>query len=354
MKQATEISRIAPPLLAWYHGHRRRLPFREAPTPYRIWVSEIMLQQTRMEAALPYYERFIAELPDAAALAACGEERLHKLWQGLGYYSRARNLQKAAKIVVQQYGGKLPADYGALLALPGIGPYTAGAIASIAFGLPELAVDGNVLRVFSRLLAFEQEVDSPAAKKTLAAAAAEAMPQNAPGDYNQALMELGALVCTPGKPLCAACPLAGLCRAREKGAEALLPRRAAKKEKRETPVCILLLRRGEEYLVRRRESGLLAGMWEPPLFEEKLTKAEARRRLQALLPGAVLGGPLPRSEHIFTHRVWKMYGWAGSVPPGALPGGWQAATGAELAARYALPSAFRAYLPTQADRKLLL
>lgn len=338
---------IAAPLLAWYHENRRPLPFREDPTPYRVWVSEIMLQQTRMETVLPYYERFTAELPDAAALAACGEERLHKLWQGLGYYSRARNLQSAAKLVAEQYDGALPADYDALLALPGIGHYTAGAIASIAFGLPHLAVDGNVLRVFSRLLACEGEVDSPAVKNELTAAAATALPEDAPGDFNQALMELGALVCTPGDPNCNGCPLREDCRARQMGIQASLPRRTAKKTKKTVPVCILLLRREGKYIIRRRQAGgLLAGLWEPPLFEGRMNKTQAAARLAALLSGTVLGQPLPASEHVFTHRVWKMYGWAGQVPPGtALPEGWLAVTAGELARIYAVPRAFKAYLP---------
>ena len=189
---------IAPPLLAWFYKNQRSLPFRTQPSPYRVWVSEIMLQQTRVAAALPYYERFMAELPPPADLADCPPDRLDKLWEGLGYYSRVRNLQKAARIVCGQYGGQLPADYEALRALPGVGDYTAGAIASISFGLPVPAVDGNVLRVFSRLYADGGDVTSPAVKRAFTARVMEHQPQDKPGDYNQALMELGALVCLPG------------------------------------------------------------------------------------------------------------------------------------------------------------
>ena len=186
---------ISPALLDWFYKNQRSLPFRTDPSPYHVWLSEIMLQQTRVSAALPYYQRFLAALPDIPALAACGEEKLHKLWEGLGYYSRVRNLQKAARIVCEQYGGQLPADYDALRALPGIGDYTAGAIASISFGIPVPAVDGNVLRVFSRLYNDPGIITEPAVKKAFTARVMEHQPPDAAGDYNQALMELGALVC---------------------------------------------------------------------------------------------------------------------------------------------------------------
>ena len=184
---------IAPALLDWFYKNRRILPFREDPTPYHVWLSEVMLQQTRVSAVLPYYERFLAALPDIPALAACDEEKLHKLWEGLGYYSRVRNLQKAAEIVCEQYGGQLPADYAALRALPGIGDYTAGAIASISFGIPVPAVDGNVLRVFSRLYNDPGVITDPKVKKAFTARVMEHQPPEKAGDYNQALMELGAL-----------------------------------------------------------------------------------------------------------------------------------------------------------------
>ena len=228
---------ISPALLHWFHANHRILPFRSDPTPYHVWLSEIMLQQTRVSAALPYYERFLAALPDIPALAACEEEKLHKLWEGLGYYSRVRNLQKAAKLVCAQYGGELPADYDALRALPGIGDYTAGAIASISFGLPVPAVDGNVLRVFSRLYNDDRLITDPKVKRAFTARVMEHQPPAAPGDYNQALMELGALVCVPnGAPLCAQCPLAHLCAAHAAGTALTLPRKAPPKARRIEPV----------------------------------------------------------------------------------------------------------------------
>ena len=221
---------IAPALLEWFYRNQRILPFRTDPSPYHVWLSEIMLQQTRVSAALPYYERFLAALPDIPALAACEEEKLHKLWEGLGYYSRVRNLQKAARIVCEEYGGELPADYDALRALPGIGDYTAGAIASISFGLAVPAVDGNVLRVFSRLYNDPGTITEPGVKKAFTARVMEHQPPEKAGDYNQALMELGALVCLPnGAPLCGQCPLAALCAARAAGTALELPRKAAPK-----------------------------------------------------------------------------------------------------------------------------
>ncbi len=339
---------IAGPLLAWYHQHRRILPFREDPSPYHIWVSEIMLQQTRVSAALPYYARFMQRLPSPAALAACSEDELHKLWQGLGYYNRARNMQKAAQILVAEHGGELPGDYEALLALPGIGEYTAGAIASIAFGLPQVAVDGNVLRVFSRLLGSHEDVSLPKTKKALAAEVKAQQPSAQPGDYNQALMELGALVCTPGTPKCGGCPLAALCEGNRLGIAASLPVLPAKKAKAETPLCVLVLHSpdGRVLLRRRPQKGLLAGLYEPFTLEGRLTKEQAQKELSARFPGSFLQAELPLAKHIFTHRIWQMYGWQGRLASTAAPGGAFLLAGAkELQEAYAIPGAFKAYLP---------
>ena len=235
---------IAPALLQWFGQNRRTLPFREDPTPYHVWVSEIMLQQTRVAAALPYYERFIRELPDIPALAACPTDRLDKLWEGLGYYRRVHSMQQAAQVVCREYGGQLPADYDKLLALPGVGPYTAGAIASIGFGLAVPAVDGNVLRVFARLYNDPSPITDPAVKKAFTRRVMDHQPPDAPGDYNQALMELGALVCLPGgAPLCGSCPLAGLCQGRRAGTARSLPCKPQPKPRRVVPVTVALVRR---------------------------------------------------------------------------------------------------------------
>ena len=319
---------ISPALLEWFYKNRRILPFREDPTPYHVWLSEIMLQQTRVSAALPYYERFLAALPDIPALAACEEEKLHKLWEGLGYYSRVRNLQKAAKIVCAQYGGQLPADYDALRALPGIGDYTAGAVASISFGIPVPAVDGNVLRVFSRLYNDPGVITEPAVKKAFTARVMEHQPPEKAGDYNQALMELGALVCVPnGAPLCEQCPLAHLCAARAAGTAPELPQKAKPKPRRIQPVTLALLESPEGFLLQQRpEKGLLAGLQAMGL-DVRGTRPEA----------------LPAAKHIFSHIEWHMGGIALQVPAQAAPAGCVWASREALKTTYTLPGAFKAY-----------
>lgn len=339
---------ISPALLNWFYANHRILPFRSDPTPYHVWLSEIMLQQTRVSAALPYYERFLAALPDIPALAACEEEKLHKLWEGLGYYSRVRNLQKAAKIVCEQYGGELPADYDALRALPGIGDYTAGAIASISFGLPVPAVDGNVLRVFSRLYNDDGLITDPKVKRAFTAHVMEHQPPAAPGDYNQALMELGALVCVPnGAPLCEQCPLAHLCQARAAGTALFLPRKAAPKARRIEPVTLAVVRSPAGVLFQQRpEKGLLAGLWQPVLWEnETLTPDEARARLAALgvtcTPDAAKA--LRPAKHIFSHIEWQMQGYLFAADTQPAPAGCVWAGPEQLAAEYTLPGAFKAY-----------
>lgn len=344
---------IAPALLDWFYASRRILPFREDPTPYHVWLSEIMLQQTRVSAALPYYERFLAALPDIPALAGCEEEKLHKLWEGLGYYSRVRNLQKAAKIVCAQYGGQLPADYNALLALPGIGEYTAGAIASISFGLPVPAVDGNVLRVFARLYNDPRLVTDPQVKREFTARVMEHQPPAKAGDYNQALMELGALVCLPnGAPLCEQCPLGTLCRARAAGTALSLPQKTPPKARRITPVTVaLVLNEGRVLLQQRPAKGLLAGLWQPVMWEDTtLTAAETAARLAALgldCTGAHFT-PLPAAKHIFTHIEWHQSGYFLTVPEQPAPAGCVWAGKEQLEAAYTLPGAFKVY------KKLLL
>ena len=228
------LDKIAKPLLKWFRARARSLPWRDDPRPYYVWVSEIMLQQTRVTAVLPYFSRFITALPDVRALAAVDDDALMKLWEGLGYYSRARNLKKAAIQVVEKHGGKIPRDFDALLSLPGVGRYTAGAIASIAFGQRTPAVDGNVLRVVSRLTASRKDILRDATKRAVENALTEIMPKDA-GLFNQAMMELGALVCLPRAARCEECPLASLCRAHAEGLESELPVKAAKRERRIEP-----------------------------------------------------------------------------------------------------------------------
>lgn len=336
---------IAQPLLHWFWANHRVLPFRSDPTPYHVWVSEIMLQQTRVAAAVPYYERFVQELPDIPALAACEEERLLKLWEGLGYYSRVRNLQKAAKIVCEQYGGQLPGDLAALKKLPGIGDYTAGAIASIGFGIPAPAVDGNVLRVFARLYNDEGDIMQPAVKAATTQKVMAQQPAEAPGDFNQALMELGALVCTPGQPDCATCPLQALCLGHQSGNPARLPQKAPKKARKkcELTLCLAQDAAGRWLLQKRGEQGVLAGLWQPPvLAEEALDEKKALAAAQKLLPAAVLLKEKPlKAKHIFTHLEWHMTAYVMAAPCTPPPEGCVWASPAQLEQEYTLPGAFK-------------
>ena len=332
-------------LLDWYDAGARVLPWRSDPQPYHVWLSEIMLQQTRVEAATPYFERFLAELPTIADLAAAPEEQLLKLWEGLGYYNRVRNLQKAARLVVEQYGGQLPADFDALLALPGIGRYSAGAIASIAFGISVPAVDGNVLRVISRVIESAEPISREETRRRMAAALADILPADRPGDFNQALMELGATVCLPnGAPRCERCPLGGICLAAQHGTTGQFPRKEAKKERRcEQRTVFVLLRRGQVALRRRPARGLLRGLWELPGTSGFLGEDEALGWLAAQgLSPAGAARPLGPAKHIFTHLEWQMQGWAIPVAGAGAPE-LCFVTPAQLAEEYCLPSAFRAY-----------
>ena len=346
-KEDTErMKRVVPGLLEWYHRNARALPWREQATPYRVWVSEIMLQQTRVEAVRPYYERFMAALPDFAALAAAPEEVLFKLWEGLGYYSRARNLQKTAKIVVEQYGGRMPDDHAALLALPGIGPYTAGAVASIAFGIPAAAVDGNVLRVLARVLCKEDNMQTPAVKKEAEELLPAVLPAGFPGDFNQAMMELGATVCVPGSPRCLVCPAAARCLGLERGKAAALPVRPPKKARKviERTVPVILSEKGV-LLRKRQETGLLAGLWEFPAADGRLEPEEITRLVETWGGRVSAIRRLEDSRHIFTHLEWRMTGYGLQVE-GFTPregGEWVWASAEGLRRDYALPSAYRAY-----------
>ena len=305
---------ITKPLLDWYDANRRVLPWREEPAPYNVWVSEIMLQQTRVEAVIPYYRRFLRELPDICALAAVSEERLLKLWEGLGYYSRARNLKKGAQQVMAEYNGMLPSEPELLLKIAGIGPYTAAAIASIAYGVKIPAVDGNLLRVYARLSGYEEDVRTPAAKKCAETAFLEIFPPGRAGEMNQALMDLGAMVCLPnGVPRCDECPVRIWCYAKSRNCVEKLPK---PKEKKERPVqkrTVLLIRKDGAVLVQQRpKKGLLAGMYEFPNPEGSLTEEEVMKYCggYGIRPCEITDiRPLAASRHIFTHLVWEMTGY---------------------------------------------
>lgn len=297
---------IPAPLLLWYQKNKRALPWRENPTPYRVWVSEIMLQQTRVEAAKEYYLRFVGCLPDVKALAGCEEEKLLKLWEGLGYYSRVRNMQRTAKILCGQWGGRFPEEEKALRALPGIGEYTAGAILSIAFGQPVPAVDGNVFRVMSRLTENPTDISEPRYKSYLKEKLSAVYPPAGQGcsDFTQALMELGALVCKPLSPACGQCPLFSLCRAAEHGTQARFPVLPEKKEKKRERVFVFVIETPAGIAVRRREAGVLKGMCEfpsVPVLEE--TPEEI---LKGWGMSAFTVEKSKKYVHIFTHIRWDM------------------------------------------------
>ena len=330
-----ELDQLPIPLLQWYHENARVLPWRSDPTPYHVWVSEIMLQQTRVAAVLGYYARFMEALPAVADLAAVEEDRLMKLWQGLGYYNRARNLQKAARQIVEEHGGVFPDTYEAIRALAGVGDYTAGAVASIAFGLPEPAVDGNVLRVVSRLTGDGGDITRPDVKKRMGAALREVIPLDAPGDFNQALMDLGAMVCLPnGEPLCPRCPARGFCAALREGRTAELPVKAAKKARRVEERTVFLIFYQKKVALRRRPAkGLLAGLWEYP---NELSPAPCPVEAAGLSDG-------PAGKHIFTHIEWRMASRMVEAASDRLPVGWVWADRDALEREYAVPNAFQAF-----------
>lgn len=259
------MNRLASKLLSWYQVNKRTPPWRDHPAAYAIWVSEIMLQQTRVETVIPYFEKWMRLFPTVHDLASASEQAVLAAWEGLGYYSRARNLHKAAKIVVEQYGGELPRDLNELARLPGIGRYTLGAIASIAFGMDVSALDGNIKRVYSRIFDIQEPVDSPAGEKLLWQLADDHLPKGHAGDYNQALMDLGAMICVPRNPRCLVCPVMELCQARANGTQNQRPARLPKKA---VPHVIhaaaVIIERGRVLLVQRPSTGLLGGMWEFP------------------------------------------------------------------------------------------
>lgn len=326
-------------LLAWYDRCARSLPWRGEGAPYRIWLSEVMLQQTQAETVKGYYARFLAAYPDVAALAAADEQAILKLWEGLGYYSRARNLHAAARIVAGELGGVFPGSAEGLRRLPGIGPYAANAIASIAYGEPVPALDGNQARVLARVLAWEEIVRTPF---DLLSPAAGLMDRARPGDYNQALMDLGAAICTPKSPKCDACPVAGHCRAFAEDAAPEYPHKRPPTVKKQQDRTILLMNENGKLLVRRRPQGLLGGLYEFVAVEGHF---DDRADLVAALEGLGFAGvrlirPLPEAKHVFTHLVWRMRGWQAECDAG--PEGY-AAVDREQLATLPFPSALRVY-----------
>jgi A/G-specific adenine glycosylase len=314
----------APALLSWYNERRRPLPWRASRDPYAVWVSEVMLQQTRVETVIPYWHRFLARFPDVAALASADLSDVLKAWEGLGYYGRARNLHRAAGEVVARHGGRLPDDAGALRALPGFGPYMAGAVASIAFGRPEPLVDGNVARVLTRLHGIDGAPARPAVRRRLWDLAREMVPAADPGGFNQALMELGATLCTPRAPRCGECPLADPCVARAEGRPEDYPARAPRRAVPHHDIAVGVVSRGGRLLVvRRPEGALLGGLWEFPggrLEPDETPEIAVVRTLKDrfglhLRPGGV---PLAPVAHAFTHRRVTLHPFACRAPRGTV------------------------------------
>ena len=305
------IERLIQPLLEWYPSHARVLPWREDASPYRVWVSEIMLQQTRVEAVKPYFERFLTALPDIASLAQCPQDRLLKLWEGLGYYNRARNMQAAARTVMEEYGGELPADFEALLKLKGIGNYTAGAIASIAYGIPVPAVDRNVLRILMCVSEDDSDIMKQSVKSEAERLLLPVIPKDNAAMLTQAMMELGATVCVPnGEPKCGECPWQKHCLAFAHQSFQSLPRKGKPKPRKIEEKTVLVIRDGEKVLLHRRpKKGLLAGMYEFPNLEGHLSREEVARYVEGLELLPLKIEPLEQAKHIFSHIEWQMTGY---------------------------------------------
>ncbi len=342
MENLELFSRLPAALLPWYQAHKRDLPWRLDRDPYHIWVSEIMLQQTRVEAVKGYYARFLEKLPTIEHLAIADDDLLHKLWEGLGYYTRVKNLKKAALVIMDRHSGQFPTDYMSVLALPGVGEYTAGAVCSIAFGQKTPAVDGNVLRVASRLMNDATPIDTPKFKKLTRELLAVVYPEDA-GDFTQALMELGATVCGPNRdPDCAACPCAAFCKAHLAGTETALPVKSSKRTRRAEDMTVFILSCDGRYALQKRpEEGLLAGLWQFPNVPGRLELNEIIIKMEQ--HGVKLKELLRQVErkHIFTHVQWNMRGIYAEVSETENNYTWL--TAQEINEQIALPTAFRQF-----------
>lgn len=342
MQYTEKLSSIIYPLISWYQEHKRPLPWRDDPTPYHVWISEIMLQQTRIEAVIPYYHRFLTELPDVRSLSEVDDDKLMKLWEGLGYYSRARNLKKAAIQIMNEHGGSLPESADALRKLSGIGDYTAGAIASISFGKPEPAVDGNVLRVITRVLGCFDDIMLPATKKMISEELRAVYPEGEDAkNLTQAIMELGESLCIPnGEAKCEACPLREHCTANLKDITDKLPVKTPKKARKiEKRTVLLLSCRGKYAICKRPETGLLARLWEYPNLDGHANEEmiAAWLKTHELTPISIR--PIGEATHIFTHIEWHMQGFAAECTEETPVFSWHSAE--EIRTKFAIPTAFR-------------
>lgn len=336
------------PVVAWYRKHRRDLPWREHPDAYRVWVSEIMLQQTRVEAVKPYYERFLEAFPDVAALAEAEEDKLLKMWEGLGYYNRVRNMQKAAQQVMTEHNGRFPQSYDEILKLSGIGNYTAGAISSFAYGIAKPAVDGNVLRVVSRLLASDADIMKASTRAQMERLIEEVIPIDAAADFNQGLIEIGAIVCVPnGEPKCEICPVAHLCKAKAQNIQMELPVKTKAKARRIEKRTVLIFRDNETVAIRKRPvKGLLAGLYELPNVEGHLTRKEVIEYGKEIGLTPIRVKKLASAKHIFSHVEWHMIGYEVLVDELEKNCSEKMifAGREEIDRKYSIPSAFEAYI----------
>lgn len=333
---------IVEPLLEWFDANKRELPWRQNPKPYYVWISEIMLQQTRVEAVKGYFHKFIETLPDIYSLSNVEEDKLLKLWEGLGYYNRARNLKKAACQIMEEYNGNLPESYEQLLKLSGIGTYTAGAIASIAFGIQVPAVDGNVLRVTKRLAGSFDDILKSSVKKELENSLGGIIPKRA-GDFNQALMDLGAMVCIPnGKPLCEKCPMHKGCVAAQKGITDQIPVKKKKKPRKIEDKTVLIIEyQGKFALHKRERKGLLAGLWELPNMDGHFNMEKLNDFLQNSNLSVENIEHIGEAKHIFSHIEWHMLGYYIRLGKSIGASDFVWIEKIELEEQYALPSAFR-------------
>ncbi|MGI2329554.1 A/G-specific adenine glycosylase [Planococcus sp. YIM B11945] len=300
-------------LISWFSAEKRDLPWRRTADPYQIWISEIMLQQTRVDTVIPYYKRFVEKFPTLQALADADEEILLKQWEGLGYYSRARNLQAGVKEVAENYGGIVPNSRQEFSSLKGVGPYTAGAVLSIAYGIPEHAVDGNVMRVLSRILLIEEDIAKPKTRKIFEEAVTEIISHEDPSSFNQGLMELGALICTPTSPKCLLCPVRDHCTAFHEGKQNELPVKTKAKKNKAMQYAMIAIQNGDSVLMEKRPStGLLANMWQFPLLElpKEILPGEIEEELSESLKGTVQGvEKITSFKHVFSHLTWNVDGY---------------------------------------------
>ena len=340
MKREHSIEKFREQLLNWYDENRRILPWREDATPYRVWVSEIMLQQTRVEAVKPYFERFVKELPTLQDMSVASDDTLFKLWEGLGYYNRVMNMKKCAIECVEKHGGNLPSTYDELIQLPGIGAYTAGAIASIAYKQKVPAVDGNVLRVFSRVLISEDDILKESTKRKFQKIIMEYLPEDRSDAFNQALMEIGALICVPNAaPRCNICPVVSECMGYQSGDAHRLPNKAVKKARKIDKKTVLVITyQNQVHLCQREEKGLLAGLYEFDVYEGYLTKNQIRDQFKGNIKRMTA---LEDTKHIFSHVEWHMKGYLIELNDKTIDGIW--CTKKEIEETYAIPTAYKVY-----------